>query len=260
MQVGTYTLDSRQVAAIAACREEFRTGNKSVLIVAPTGCGKTVITVGLAHLLSRKGKKVDIIMSGRQLVFQMHDTLIEAQVPVTVLMSDSGHQFDLNAPVAVISKETIEARRKSSLAFQVWKPDFWIVDEADVCTSRIWQELFQLAPLKIGMTATPCDGKGKGLGYLYDAMVSVASYSELIAAGRLVDVPAGKVFSPYRPELGGVGSTAGDYSQQPLSQRMNTDQLVGDIVQEWIKHGEDELPRGRFVVRVQRTGTSHCQC
>ncbi|MGZ0172946.1 MAG: DEAD/DEAH box helicase [Planctomycetales bacterium] len=254
MQVGNLTLDKRQAPAIDASRDKFKKGHKSVLIVAPTGCGKTVIAAGLADLISKKGKKVGIIMSGRQLVFQTHDTLVDAQVPATVLMADAGHQFDADAAVAVISKETIDARRKSSLNLQGWKPDIWIVDEADVCISSKWQELFGLAPMKIGMTATPCDGMGKGLGHLYDAMVRVASYSELISDGRLVDVPAGKVFSPYRPDLSGIGSTAGDYSTKPLAQRMNSDQLVGDIVQEWIKHGEG---RPTLVCCVDKAHTVH---
>lgn len=254
MQVGNFTLDKRQVDAIKACRDEFQKGHKSILIVAPTGCGKTVIAAGLADLISKKEKKVGIIMSGRQLVFQTHDTLVDAQIPVTVLMSDSGHQFDPDASVAVISKETFEARRKSSLNLQGWKPDIWIVDEADVCISSKWQELFDLAPMKIGMTATPCDGKGKGLGHLYDGMINVASYSELIANERLVRVPVGKVFSPYRPELSEIGSTAGDYSTKPLSQRMNSDELVGDIVQEWIKHGEG---RPTLVCCVDKAHTVH---
>ena len=254
MQVGNFTLDKRQVDAIKACRNEFKKGHKSVLLVAPTGCGKTVIAAGLADLLSKNGKKAGIIMSRRQLVFQTLDTLVEAKVPATVLMADSGHQFDADATVAVISKETIEARRKSSLKLQGWKPDIWIVDEADVCISKQWQELFDLAPLKIGLTATPCDGRGKGLGHLYDGMVEVGSYSQLIDDGRLVDVPPGKLFSPYRPDLTGIGSTGGDYSAKPLSQRMNSDQLVGDIVQEWIKHGED---RPALVCCVDQAHTVH---
>lgn len=254
MQVGNYILDKRQVDAIDACRDKFREGHESVLIVAPTGCGKTVIAAGIADQSSKKGKKVAIIMSGRQLMFQTHDTLVDAQVPATMLMADSEHQFDPVAAVAVISKETIDARLDSSLNLQGWKPDIWIVDEADVCISSKWQELLQMAPRKIGMTATPCDGKGKGLGHLYDAMVNVASYSELISDGRLVDVPAGKVFSPYRPDLSGIGSTAGDYSVRPLSQRMNSDQLVGDIVQEWIKHGDG---RPTLVCCVDKAHTVH---
>jgi DNA repair protein RadD len=254
MELGNFKLDKRQDSSIDECREEFKKGHKSVLLVAPTGCGKTVIAVVLAHLISLKGLVVYIIMSGRQLVFQTHDTLVEAQVPCTVLMSDSGHQFDPTASVAVISKETLEARRGKSLQLGDLPPDVLIADEADVCISPQWQEFLELAPRKIGMTATPVDGKGKGLGHLYDSMVTVASYSELIADGRLVDVPAGKVFSPYRPDLSGISSRGGDFAVKSLSKRMDDPRLIGDIVRDYKKHGED---RPALACCVDKAHTVH---
>jgi superfamily II DNA or RNA helicase len=48
------------------------------------------------------------------------------------------------------------------------------------------------------------------------------------------------VFSPYRPDLTGVGSQAGDFSTSQLSKRMNQDKLVGDIVSEWKKRANGE--------------------
>ena len=253
--VGHWTLDSRQEHnAIGGCRQAFGAGHKHVLMCAPTGFGKTVTTAALTDLCVRKGNKVGIIMSGRTLVFQMSDTLVDAQIPHSVLMNDSGHVFDPKCDVAVISKDTFASRRKTSLALSGYTPDLWIIDEADVCVSAEWQELFKLAPMRIGMTATPCDGNGKGLGHTYTSLVIAANYSELIQSGRLVDVPESKCFSPVRPDLTGIRSSHGDYSQKSLSERMNDNQMVGDIVKHWKLLGED---RPTLVCCVDKAHTVH---
>jgi DNA repair protein RadD len=256
--VGHWTLDPRQEHnAIGGCRQAFGAGHKHVLMCAPTGFGKTVTTAALTDLCARKGNKVGIIMSGRTLVFQMSDTLVDAQIPHSVLMNDSGHTFDPKCDVAVISKDTFASRRKTSIALSGYQPDIWIIDEADVCVSAEWQELFKLAPLRIGMTATPCDGQGKGLGHTYTSLVIAANYSELIQSGRLVDVPEAKCFSPVRPDLTGIRSSKGDYVQKSLSDRMNDNQMVGDIVKHWQLLGED-MPT--LVCCVDKAHTVHvCQ-
>ena len=239
IQVGNWVLDARQEHnAIGGCRKAFGAGSNSVLLVAPTGAGKTVITSALADMCSRKGKTIGIIMSGRTLIFQMSDTLVDAQVPHTILMADSGHKFDPKARVAVISKDTFESRA-NSLQLSGWSPDLWMIDEADVCISPSWQGILKSAPQKIGLTATPCDGQGKGLGHIYDSMVVVANYSELIKDGRLVDVPQTKCFSPIRPDLTGISTSAGEFNSKSLSELMGTRQMVGDVVAHWERLGED---------------------
>lgn len=240
IQVGQWILDPRQeLNAVGGCRNAMMAGHKHVLLVAPTGFGKTITTAAIADRASRNGCKVGIIMSGRTLVFQMSDTLVDAQVPHTVLMHDSNTEFDPNQTVAVISKDTFSSRRDNSLALSGYSPDMWIVDEADVCVSDDWQKILKLAPLRIGMTATPCDGEGKGLGHTYTKLVVAADYSELIKDGRLVDVPATKCYSPNRPSLIGLRATAGDYNQKAAGNLMNTPQLVGDVVTHWQRLGEN---------------------
>jgi superfamily II DNA or RNA helicase len=255
IQVGQWTLDHRQEHnAVGGCRNAFQSGRKHILMVAPTGFGKTVTTAAIADLTSRKGKKVGIIMSGRTLVFQMSDTLVDARVPHTVLMNDSDHVFDPNETVAVISKDTFSARRNSSLALSGYQPDLWIVDEADVCISDDWQQILKLAPLRIGMTATPCDGEGKGLGHTYDELIVAAQYSELIKDGRLVDVPNTKCYSPSRPSLAGLKVSGGDFNQKSAGALMDTPQLVGDVVKHWLLLGED-MPT--LVCCVSKAHTVH---
>ena len=253
--VGQWILDPRQENnALGGCRKAMAAGHKHVLMCAPTGFGKTVTTAAIADLASRKGKKVWIIMSGRTLVFQMSDTLVDARVPHTMLMNDSDSAFDPKEAVAVISKDTFSSRRDNSLALSGYQPDMWIVDEADVCISADWQKILKLAPMRIGLTATPCDGEGKGLGHTYTALVVAATYSELIKDGRLVDVPDTKCYSPNRPSLLGLKTSGGDFNQKAASHLMDTPQLVGDIVTHWKRLGED-LPT--LVCCTNKSHTAH---
>src|SRR5262249_52052456 len=99
----------------------------------------------------------------------------------------------------------------------------------------------------LGLTATPCRGDGRGLGNIFEAMIAGPQTAELIKLGSLV--PA-KVFAPvYRDIAKGVGTNQGDYIVSALSKRMNTDELVGDIVSEWLAHGENR-PSVAFSVDV----------
>jgi DNA repair protein RadD len=245
MRVGEFEFYDYQENAIRAIGREFQSGHDRVLVECPTGGGKTIIAAGLADKISRRrkpdgsNKRVMLIMRGRQLVTQMSDVFTHAGLRHTVLMHDSGHKFDPNESIMICSKDTLESRLSTSLQLRDLSVDYGIVDEADIATSAKWQEILSLAERQIGLTATPITGSGKGLGNFYDSMIHVASVSELISQGRLVGVPDGKVFSPYNPDLKGISTSGGDFSTKPLSERMNTPELVGDQVAEWQKHGED---------------------
>src|SRR6516164_340864 len=87
----------------------------------------------------------------------------------------------------------------------------------------------------LGMTATPCRGDGRGLGNLFDVMIEAPQVAELIVGGYLVK---SRVYAPVNPDLKGVRVEKGDYVISQLAGRMNTEALVGDIVEHWHKHGE----------------------
>jgi DNA repair protein RadD len=60
--------------------------------------------------------------------------------------------------------------------------------------------------------------------------------AELIKVGALVPV---KIFAPvFRDIAKGVRTSKGDYIISALSKRMNTAELVGDVVRDWLQHGE----------------------
>ena len=88
----------------------------------------------------------------------------------------------------------------------------------------------------IGLTATPCRGDGRGLGNVFEAMIECPQIGELIKLGHLVKL---KIFAPPPPDLRGVEvASTGDYVINQLSDRMNTDALVGDVVEHWLKHAQ----------------------
>jgi superfamily II DNA or RNA helicase len=88
----------------------------------------------------------------------------------------------------------------------------------------------------IGLTATPCRGDGRGLGNIFETMIECPQIGELITLGHLVKL---KIFAPAPPDLRGVEvASTGDYVVNQLSDRMDTDELVGDIVEHWLKHAQ----------------------
>jgi len=227
IQVGGFTLDPLQEAGIRAVQKEWRAGSSRCLLVGPTGVGKTVISLAIEDMCLKNNKTVGFITSGRELIFQKARSAHRGGLPFTVLMSDSGYEYSESAELSIVSKDTLEARIQHIL-FRY--PDLWIVDEADVALSPAWRRILGLSKHVLGLTATPETASGHGMGGFYDSMVEVANYTQLIESGRLVDVPEGKCFSPYRPHLAGVRSSGGEWNSASLSSRMNRPDIVGDIV------------------------------
>ena len=249
MQVGPYTLDPHQERAVLGVRESMQSGNNRVVMEAPTGTGKTVIALAMISLAAERGVKVGVITSGRQLIYQMARKAEEAGLNYSVLLANSKYEWNPDAQCLIISKDTLVARwGKVS-----WRqPAMYIVDECDVCISEQWLKVLKRSPRTVGMTATPVTGQGEGLGFLYSDMVKVAPYSALIKSGRLVDIPEGNVFSPYRPDLVGGKKSGGDWNQGWLAGRMNQQRLVGDIVSHWSRLASDR-PTVVFCVNKAHT-------
>ena len=67
-------------------------------------------------------------------------------------------------------------------------------------------------------------------------MIECPQIGELIELGHLVKL---KIFAPPPPDLRGVEvASTGDYVVNQLSDRMDTDELVGDVVEHWLKHSQ----------------------
>lgn len=171
-----------QQRALDDARAAFKAGSKSVLLVAPTGAGKTRMGVEVCAGALRRGRSVLWLAHRKELLEQARARLMaEGLERVGMIAADLP---TMNAPVQVASIQTLAARAAKGL------PPAGIVvfDEAHHYGADDWGAIaahYATVP-RLGLTATPERGDGRGLGDLFDHVVQVASVRELQGQGVLV--------------------------------------------------------------------------
>jgi DNA repair protein RadD len=229
------TLHPFQQDAVAEIERHIAEGRRRLLLVAPTGSGKTVIASELIRRLIAQYRRVLFLAHRREIIDQTGAKLTANGVRHGIIMS----QVDPRPmeAVQVASIDTLLVRGVRSSAMDLPPADLLVFDEAHRARGRTREHLLSLYPnaVLLGMTATPCRSDGRGLGNLFDVMIEAPQVAELIAGGYLVK---SRVHAPIDPNLKGVRVEKGDYVISQLAGRMNTAGLVGDIVEHWHKYGE----------------------
>jgi DNA repair protein RadD len=230
------TLRPYQAQAIAEARRAYAERNRAVLMVMPTGAGKTFTASTVVQGAAQRKNTTWWITHRRELASQASQTFYSLGIPHGLIQA--GHMSDPRAVVQVASIQTI-ARRVDDLP----EPALIVFDETHHIGAATWDALFQRFPAAriLGLTATPWRLDGTGLGHWYSAMVEGPSTAELIADGSLSPY---RLFAPPAPDLSGVATAAGDYQRGALAQAMNKPQIVGDA----IGHYADLCPGKRAVV------------
>jgi DNA repair protein RadD len=229
------TLHQFQQDAVAEIERHIAEGRRKLLLVAPTGSGKTVIASELIRRWVAQYRRVLFLAHRREIIDQTGAKLTANGVRHGIIMA--GISPRPMEAVQVASIDTLLVRGVRSNAMNLPPADLVIFDEAHRARGRTREHLISLYPeaALLGMTATPCRGDGRGLGNLFDVMIEAPQVAELIVGGYLVK---SRVYAPVNPDLKGVRIEKGDYVISQLAGRMNTERLVGDIVEHWHKHGE----------------------
>jgi DNA repair protein RadD len=215
--------------AVTATREALRQGHKAVLLVAPTGAGKTFIACMIIKLAVARGSRVLFLAHREELITQTSAKLTEFEVSHGIIKAGFGESP--YASVQVASVQSFRARAERLLQGY----DLIIHDEAHRAVSEEHQIPRRLNPnaIAIGLTATPCRLDGQGLKGAFDHLIEVASVQELVDQGHLV---SSRVFKgPKIKGLEKVHKQAGDYKADELSALVNTHDNVKGIVREWMR-------------------------
>ena len=247
------TLRDYQTDLVQAIRSSLAQGNKAPLAVLPTGGGKTHVAAHIIRATTDAGNTALFLAPRRELVYQTRDKLTRVGVEHGIIMA--GEPANLYAPVQVACGPTLHRRAITGDRLPLPRAKLVIVDEAHLSiansTKTIIERYREQGAVIIGLTATPCRADGAGLGQVYDDLVEGPSVAELVNQKHLV--PA-RYFTGEAPDLDGIKTTAGEYNQKQLGERVNRVQLVGDIVSNWARLAPD---RQTFVFAVNVAHSMH---
>lgn len=241
-----------QEQAVVDIRRSLAAGHRSVLLQLATGAGKTRIAAEICRMAQAKRTNVLFLAPRRELITQAAQAFSRQGLWPGIIMA--GEPMKRTAELQVASFDTLHARAIRSDRMKLPEAGLVIVDEAHLSlaeTRKAIIEHYREARI-IGLTATPARADGRGMGELYDDLVMGPSIRHLTDEGHLVPL---RYFAPTEPDLSALRMNRdGDYAETGLARRMDTPQLVGDIVDNWLRIARHRLT---VVFCVNRAHSRH---
>lgn len=215
-----------QIKGIDGCRSAYKKGIRRVLLVMPTGAGKTFTSAHIIRRLVKSGKRCIFVAHRNELIDQCSKRLSKFGVDHGFIKG--GKKEHLYKPVQVASIQALNRR-------DTWEADFVFFDEAHRSCSKSYKRFIAEQPnIRIlGLTATPYRMDGRGLGEIYEELIDVVSVQELIDEGSLMEPTA---FVSEKIDLSDADIIGGDYSGSAAAKAMQNTVLRGDVIKNWFDH------------------------
>lgn len=249
-----------------AVQMSWNAGNRNVLMVLPTGGGKTVC---LSDIVNKEPGAVCVVAHRQELVSQISMALCKngiihriiapkkvISMIISMQVKEFGRDFyNYQSHVGVAGVDTLK-NRKEELAHWLPTVKLWVIDEGHhVLKENKWGTCVEMFPNArgLGVTATPLRADGKGLGAHNDGefhdMVIGPSMRELITMNFLTEY---RIFAPVSSiefQDMRISKSTGDWIKTDVSKTVAKSSLVvhdkstqvGDVVKHYLKIANGKL-------------------
>ena len=200
-----------QAEARDAILREWSAGNRKILLVLPTGTGKTIVFASVVQNQVKHGGRALIMAHRGELLDQAADKLQDACGLDSVLEKAESSSLGSNVPVTVGSVQSLAQPKRLAQFPQDYFSDI-IIDEAHHCLSDSYQRVLEHFPAAhiLGVTATPDRGDQRNLGQYFDSKAYEYSMTKAIREGFLCPIKAQMI--PLELNIRDVGMSNGDYA------------------------------------------------
>lgn len=222
-----------QTAALEAVREAYRRGHRSVLVVMPTGTGKTVLFAEI----SRLAKGPVLVLAHRQELVEQAREKISAWIDDVVAV-EMGQRRELTGgdltrrdgsrpKITVASVQTL-GRRLARCAPDAFR--MIVVDEAHHATADSYLKILRhFRAHVLGVTATPDRSDKAPLGEVFSELAFDYDMREAIADGWLCPIRSFLVQT--KADFSRVRKVAGELSIQGVEEILTKDLHLAEIAE-----------------------------
>lgn len=227
------TLRKYQKDAIKAAKQGWGRGKQKLLVVMPTGTGKTIVFAKLIEEVVSEGGRVLILAHRVELLKQARDKLVKTttvrdeQVQLGVeLAEDPDTVRVVISSFQALTTRYYEVKNGKEYTWQRMEEfpedyfDLIIVDEAHHALSAGYQSILSYfsSARVLGVTATPSRGDMKSLGDYFEEVSFNYSFSQAIQDGWICPVTQKTV--PMEIDISKVRLRGNDFSADDLSEAL----------------------------------------
>ena len=218
-----------QEQAVAAVLSKWETARR-LLLVLPTGTGKTIVFAKLAEQMVMSGRRVLILAHRDELIRQAADKLIQATGMSCAVEKADETALDSLEYITVGSVQTL-MRSNRLERFPRDHYDVIVVDETHHILSPSYQRILDYWDQAhvLGVTATPDRGDKKNLGQFFEELAFEYSIRQAIKDKWLCSIVAKTI--PLNIDIAGVKTSQGDYDPKELGTALDPylEQIAGHL-------------------------------